>query len=94
MASMELRPIVQESLMTLAWGEDYAPGWFRIVADITCSRCGAYQAVDSDPVQDKEESVRLSLRLLNHVGWRVDDRDQVLCPDCAPGSPSNRHGEV
>lgn len=79
---MGLRNITQEHFSTLSW-EAYAAGWFRIVADVTCSRCGAYQAADSDPVQDKEESVQLCVRLLNQVGWRVDEREGVLCPSCA-----------
>jgi hypothetical protein len=79
---VSLREITREHFTTLSW-EDYLPGWFRIVADLTCTRCGAYQAADSDPVQDKDESVRLCVRLFNHVGWRSDEHGQVLCPQCA-----------
>jgi len=80
--AVALQPVTQSNLSNLAW-EAYAPGWFRIVADITCARCGNYQALDSDPVEDKEECIRLSLRLLHQVGWRVDGGRAVLCPQCA-----------
>lgn len=81
-AAVGTQKITREHFTTLGW-EDYLPGWFRIVADVTCGRCGAYQAADSDPVQDKEESINLCVRLFNHVGWRVSETGEVLCPECS-----------
>ena len=69
---------------------DAGEGWWKIVADVTCAGCGAYQAADSDPTTDKATTVALCLRLLNHVGWRVADGDRLLCPDCAGDCRGNR----
>jgi hypothetical protein len=65
-------------------------GWWRIVADVTCSDCGAYQAADSDPVNDKQVATTLTLGLFHKVGWRVDERDRVVCGDCVDRYGSNR----
>ena len=94
---MALRIITVEDLTTLRWidiprfelervdwkaaGAETA--WWRIVADIVCGACGAYQAVDSDPTNDKQVATNLALGLLNDVGWRVDDRNRCVCGDCA-----------
>jgi len=43
---------------------------------------GAYQALDSDPTNDKAEALTLSARLYDSVGWKVDDQDRVVCCDC------------
>ncbi len=94
---MALRKITAENLTTLrfidlppselervAWTDtNKETGWWRIVADITCSSCGAYQAADSDPTNDKQVATTLTLALFNNVGWRVDERNQAMCGDCA-----------
>ena len=94
---MTLRKIAAEDLTTLRW-IDIPPselervgwkdtttqtGWWRIVADITCSSCGAYQAADSDPTNDKQVATTLTLELFNNVGWRVDERNRAVCGECA-----------
>ncbi len=93
---MALRRITAEDLTTLSW-IDIPPlelerlgctdshmeaGWWRIVAEISCSSCGAYQAADSDPINDKEVATTLCLALFNNAGWRVDTRSRVVCGDC------------
>ena len=55
----------------------------RIVADLTCTRCGAFQAVDSDPSPDPSTMPRLAARLMNQAGWRANDDGNALCPNCA-----------
>jgi len=79
---MSLRPLIVADLSTLDWNavED---GHWRIVADVTCASCGAYQAADSDPLRDKEIAKTLCVRLFNSTGWRVANADQLLCPNCA-----------
>ena len=76
-----MRNISGTDLQNLNW-EMVSPGWWRIAADLTCSRCGAYQAVDSDPTNDKAEALTLCARLYESVGWWVDDLNRVLCSDC------------
>lgn len=76
-----MRIISSDDLQNLSWDE-IGTGWWRIVADLTCAKCGAYQAVDSDPTNDKAEALTLCARLYDSVGWRVDDHDRVLCPEC------------
>ena len=98
---MALRKIMAEDLTTLRW-IDIPPfelgrvgwtdantekGWWRIVAEISCGSCGAYQAADSDPTNDKQVATTLTLGLFNNVGWRIDERNRVVCGDCA-----HRHG--
>ena len=94
---MTLRKIAAEDLTTLRW-IDIPPselervgwkdtttqtGWWRIVADSTCSSCGAYQAADSDPTNDKQVATTLTVELFNNVGWRVDERNRAVCGECA-----------
>ncbi len=98
---MAARKVAAEDLTTLRW-IDIPPfemervgwtdtntetGWWRIVAEISCCYCGAYQAADSDPTNDKQVATTLTLRLFNNVGWRVDELDRVVCADCV-----QRHG--
>jgi len=78
-----LRDLTAADLGKIDWNE-VAPGLFRIVADLTCARCGAYQAADCDPTTRKDAAVRMTMQLLNAVGWRVADAETV-CPDCATG---------
>ena len=76
------QPITQHELQELSWIETEA-GWWRIVADLTCGVCGAYQAADCDPTNDKQKTLQLCVRLFNSVGWRVDGTGKVHCLDCA-----------
>ena len=94
---MALRKITVEDLTTLRWIDippselhrvdwtdtDTETGWWRIVAEISCSVCGAYQAADSDPTNDKQVATTLTLALLYAEGWRVDERNGTVCGDCA-----------
>ena len=94
---MTLRKITSEDLTTLrwidmpvqdleriAWAEsDTVTRWWRIVAEIACSSCDAYQAADSDPTNDKQVATTLALALFNGVGWRVDKQHRPVCGDCA-----------
>ncbi len=94
---MALRKITAEDLTTLRWidmpavdlemlgwtGSSREMGWWRIVAEISCSSCDAYQAADSDPTNDKQVATTLVLGLFNDVGWRVDERNRPVCGDCA-----------
>ena len=60
-------------LERVAWAEsDTVTGWWRIVAEISCSSCDAYQAADSDPTNDKQVAITLALALFNDVGGRFD----------------------
>lgn len=74
------RELTAKDLGEIAWTE-CAPGVFRIAAELTCARCGAYQAADCDPTTRKDSAVRMTVQLLNAVGWRVDGAE-VICPDC------------
>ncbi len=56
--------------------------WWRIIAEISCSSCGAFQAADSDPTNDKPLTITLTLGLFNKVGWHVDEHGRTLCSDC------------
>ena len=94
---MTLRKITSEDLTTLRWIEitdldleriawtesDTATGWWKIVAEIACSSCDAYQAADSDPTNDQQVATTLALALFNDVGWRVDARNRPVCGNCA-----------
>ena len=98
---MALREITAEDLTTLRWIDLPAldleriawtetkteTGWWRIVAEISCSSCDAYQAADSDPTNDKQVATTLALALFNDVGWRVDERNRPFCGAC-----SHRYG--
>ena len=94
---MALREITAEDLTTLRWIDIPAAelkrvdwtesntktGWWRIVAEMSCSSCGAYQAADSDPTNDKQVATTLALALFNNVGWRVDEANRAVCGECA-----------
>ncbi len=94
---MTLRKITSEDLTTLRWIEitdldleriawtetDTATRWWKIVAEIACSSCDAYQAADSDPTNNKEVATTLALALFNDAGWRVDKLSRVVCGDGA-----------
>jgi hypothetical protein len=94
---MTIRMIAAGDLTTLRWIDipmsqlervDWADttvetGWWRIVAEISCTSCGAYQAADSDPTNDKQIATTLALALFTDVGWRVDELNQTVCGDCA-----------
>lgn len=79
------REITPEDLANLEFVAT-VDGARRIAADLTCTRCGAYQAVDSDPSLDPSTMPQLAARLLNQVGWRADVQGRALCPDCAGGA--------
>ena len=93
---MALRKITAKDLTTLRWidipvselervawaDRGTETGWWRIVAEISCSACGAFQAVDSDPTNDKQVATALAVGLFNDVGWRVDERHRAVCKDC------------
>ena len=97
---MDLREITAEDLSTLNWIEilpselakmvwadtDERTGWWRIEADLSCSACGAYQAVDSDPTNDKKVATGLAVGLFHDAGWRVDEQGGALCGECAAGA--------
>jgi hypothetical protein len=76
-----LRLVATTDFQNLAW-DDVDAGWWRIVADMTCAVCGAYQAADSDPTNDKARTLELCARLFNSVGWRISDAHCILCPEC------------
>ena len=96
-SAMTLRKITAEDLTTLRWIDiplsqldriawtvtSTETGWWRIVAEISCRSCSAYQAADSDPTNDKQVATSLALALFHDVGWRVDDRNRAVCGDCA-----------
>ncbi|GEM_PF-2456057 len=80
-AILVLREIAQGDLGELGWTDAGEDG-YRINAELTCSRCGAYQAADSDPSFNKARPVALVLRLFNAVGWRADGDVGPVCPAC------------
>lgn len=100
---MAMRRITAENLTTLRWIEiprselqrvaftatNREAGWWRIVAEMTCSSCGAYQAADSDPTNDQQVATTLAVGLFNGAGWRVDERNRAVCGDCAHGNGIN-----
>ncbi len=93
---MAIRNITEKELTTLDWIQiprseldrvDWTDstketGWWQIVAEMTCSSCGAFQAADSDPTNDRPMTIKLCLKLFNDVGWRVNDHDCPVCADC------------
>lgn len=81
-----LRNIAPEDFAGVDW-TDVGEEGYRINADLTCSRCGAYQAVDSDPSFNKTRPIALAVRLFNAVGWRADSEGGPVCPDCAAANP-------
>lgn len=71
---------------------DYAcaeEGGWRVVAELTCTGCGAFQAADSDPAPEKARLAELAVRLFNSAGWRIGATRGVLCPDCAVAASEN-----
>jgi hypothetical protein len=50
---------------------------------MTCTRCGAFQATDSDPAFDRLRLADLAARLFNAAGWRSGVNNTTLCPECA-----------
>jgi len=76
-----LRRISVDDIQNLNW-DTVGHGWWRIAADLTCDRCGAFQAADSDPTNNKAEAMALCARLFDSVGWKVDDQDRVICSNC------------
>ncbi len=94
---MTLRKITADDLTTLRWidiplseldrvawtGTSTDRVWWRIVADVSCTSCGVYQAADSDPTNNKEVATTLALALFNDAGWRVDKLSRVVCGDGA-----------
>lgn len=78
-----MRRISIDDLQNLGW-DQVGEGWWRIMAELTCAACGAYQAADSDPTNDKAAAMSLCARLFDSTGWRVDSEDRLVCPDCRP----------
>lgn len=76
-----MRKISSDDLQNLGW-DQVGNGWWRIMADLTCANCGAYQALDSDPVNDRAEALTLSARLYDAVGWKIDDENRIICENC------------
>ncbi len=91
---MSLREITADDLATLNWidlteeelrrvdFEGTGGGWWRIVAEMVCHSCGAFQAVDSDPTNDKGVATTLAVRLFIGAGWRVNENGEVRCEAC------------
>lgn len=81
---MGLRYVTVDDLCTLDF-EQTPEGW-KIFADLTCARCGAYQAADADPAPAKDRQAVLAVRLFGQAGWRVEEASRaVLCVSCAGG---------
>ena len=75
--------VVLSELERVGWTDTpRKTAWWRIVAEMSCCRCGAYQAADSDPTNDKQVATTLAVGLFNKVGWRVDELKRVVCRDC------------
>ncbi len=99
---MAIREIIADDLTTLRWialspselasvgWTEAESGWWRIVAELSCHACGAFQAADSDPVNDKSVATTLAVRLFNGVGWRVDEHSRAVCDGCASGCGVDR----
>lgn len=82
MLGMTLRELEDKNLQNVGF-EEVIPGYFRLSAELTCDGCAAYQAADSDPLDQQHKAVALTVRLYNTVGWRADDSGKIYCPDCA-----------
>jgi hypothetical protein len=82
LSKLEWIELTAEGLARVDWTGE-GTGWWRIVAEIDCQSCGAHQAVDSDPVNDKSIATTLTIKLFNQAGWRVDERAGVICGACA-----------
>ena len=81
LAKLEFIELPAAELERIDWSEN-GTGWWRIVAEISCSSCGAYQAIDSDPTNDRDVATTLAVKLFNEAGWRGDADAGVLCGDC------------
>ena len=81
LTSLDWIEIPRSELTRVDWKNSDAD-WWRIVAEITCTSCGAFQAVDSDPTNDKSVATQLALSLFHNAGWRADARDRAVCGDC------------
>ena len=81
LAKLEFIDLPPAELERVDWSEE-GTGWWRIVAEIVCRSCGAYQAIDSDPTNDKNVARTLSVKLFNQAGWRVDADAGTLCENC------------
>ncbi|MCH8149939.1 MAG: hypothetical protein IH987_18495 [Planctomycetes bacterium] len=81
LAKLEFIELPAAELERVDWSET-GTRWWRIVAEISCSSCGAYQAVDSDPTNDRDVATALAVKLFNEAGWRASDPARVLCGDC------------
>ncbi|MCH9035301.1 MAG: hypothetical protein IID42_12505 [Planctomycetes bacterium] len=81
LAKLEFIELPAVELERIDWSEK-GTGWWRIVAEIVCSSCGAFQAIDSDPTNDKNVAATLAVKLFNEAGWRVDKDAGTLCGDC------------
>ncbi len=81
LAKLEFIELPAAELERIDWSEN-GMGWWRIVAEIVCISCGAYQAIDSDPTNDKNVATTLAVKLFNEAGWRGDADAGVLCGDC------------
>ncbi len=86
-----LRELTAHDLSTLDWAE-LGGGMVRIVADLTCAGCGAYQAADSDPTTEKALAAALAVRLFHDAGWRLDARGRPICPECVDVASRSAHG--
>lgn len=86
-----LRELTSHDLSTLDW-TDLGDGLVRIVADLTCAGCGAYQAADSDPTTEKALAAALAVRLFHDTGWRSDTLGRPFCPECAEVASRSTHG--
>ena len=98
---MKLRKILAEHLTTLRWIDiptselqrvawtdtKRETGWWRIVAEISCSSCGSFQGADSDPTNDKQVATTLALGLFHEAGWRVGENDRPVCGSCVQEYP-------
>lgn len=82
LAKLEFIELPAAELERVDWSET-GTGWWRIVAEISCSSCGASQAVDSDPTNDRDVATALAVKLFNEAGWRAADSARVLCGDCS-----------
>ena len=80
LAKLEFIELPAAELERIDWTEN-GTGWWRIVAEVVCSSCGAYQAIDSDPTNDRAVATTLAVKLFNEAGWRVVDDAGVLCGD-------------
>lgn len=86
-----LRELTAHDLSTLDW-TDLGEGFVRIIADLVCASCGAYQAADSDPTTEKALAAALAVRLFHDAGWRSDAQGRPLCPECAEVASRSTHG--